>query len=116
MDTFVKQFLLLIGKMVLTNGQQCFSINGMDEDLYVTVQQVASWAKITRQGVHHNIRRGFYGEPYRGAVPPGKVMIDLDNPKGRPPTIWLKFDEVVAHYCATYLRLVENMPAEWANN
>ena len=71
----------------------------MNEDIFLTVQQIADITKVTRQGVHYHIRRGDFGEPFRGPVPPGKTS-DLAA-TGRPPMIWLKLADVLDHYRAS---------------
>jgi len=69
----------------------------MNGDLYLTVQQVADRTGMTRQGVHCHIKRGDFGQPFRGSTPPGKTL-ETGVVPGRPARIWLKRDDIVEYY------------------
>lgn len=91
-------FLPPVYKPILTIGSFAFIIHGMENnDLYLTVQQVANLLGMKRQGVHYHMKRKNFGEPFHGAKPPGEVY-ERDIAVGHPPTIWLKFSNILNYY------------------
>ena len=68
-----------------------------NNDLYLTVQQVANLLGMKRQGVHYHMRRGNFGELFEGTNPPGAIH-KRDIVVGHPPTIWLRFSNILKYY------------------